>query len=213
MKKVKKQQKAEAKTAMVSLSIVSLMLGALLLNETFSKSIRPVYIISDNHNIESLNRAIASAQPLNPFRDVEWERTLAKKLGTDTSLENRNPASVGRAVSSADQLRFGPLAGKYHLVDQANSTTTASRIKEIDYIDSLEATDRPVFIDAAHFLKEYGNVLAVNFEQFEPANSTGRVQDFRLLDNKRNVVGAATFTVDDEGRFLSLKVREAAASQ
>lgn len=217
---VQKFKKAQAKKALASFSVVTLILGALILNETLSKSIRPVYIISDNGSqIETLNRAIANAQPMNPFRDLEWEKALAKKLSqnpesSNNSLEGRAPANVGRGVSAFDQLLFGPLAGKYHLQNQAESSPSGDssvKIKDIEYVQSSEATDRPVILNLDHFLRDYGNLLSVKFDAFDKANpNQTNVREYRLLNDKKKVVGMAAFVVDEDGRLLSLKVREAA---
>lgn len=212
MKKMEKFRKKEAKNAIVSLFVVTLIMGALVLNETFSRSIRPAYLISDNSSsIETLNRAIASAQPMSPFRDLEWEKFLTKKLSQSPQpSDERVPASVGRGVSSLNQLRFGPLAGKYHLLDQAGDSSVM--IKDIEYIESLEANDRPVKLNPDEFLRDYGNLLSIKFEVFDKANPLQtNVREYRLLDNQKKVVGTAAFVMDNDDRFISLKVREASA--
>lgn len=212
MKKVKKKQNAGAKQAAVSLSLVSLILGALLLNDSLIRDQKPIYIVSDNtsgSDIKNLNRAIANAQPLNPFRDLEWEKKMAEKLGTD-KIEERTPASLGKQVSTIEQLRFGPLAGKYHVIDRSSDRQT--QIQEISYVESSEVNDRPVYLDPAQFLKTYGNLLAVEFSQFDRANTEqNQIQEYNLLSDSKKVVGTAAFMLDEDGRFISLKVRSAAA--
>jgi hypothetical protein len=215
MKKVRKSDRIGARQAVLSLSVVSILMGALLINDSIGRSSRPIYIISDNiqspDQIEKLNRAIASAQPMNPFRDLSWERNLAKRLGQEAELTERAPASVSRKISSIDQLRFGALAGKYHVVNQPASGVS-SKIQEIEYIDSNEVTDRPVYLNPDQFLKEYGSLLAIDFLLFDRANNPAQTQvrEYRLLNGEKRVVGTAAFTMDDEGRFLALKVRSAA---
>lgn len=217
MKKVKKFQKIEAKRAIASFSVVTLIMGALVLNETYSRSVRPIYVISDNGSrIETLNRAIASAEPMNPFRDLEWEQSLAKKLGQSPGAQTeardtRIPASVGHGVSSLDQLRFGLLEGKYHLLDQTEDAST--KINEIEFIESLEANDRRVQLDPVQFLTKYGNLLSVKFDAFDKANpNQTNVREYRLLNGQKKVVGMAAFVIDDRDRFISLKVRAAGDS-
>jgi len=205
MKRIRQLQKRETKNTLVALSIVALILTCLFVNDQMGRASRPI-LISDNAEgktqIEKLNRAIANAQPLNLFRDYEWEQGLAKKLAM---VGERNPASVGRAVSSVDGLRFGPLAGKYRVLDQANSS--GNKITLIDYIESADSNDRPVFLDPEIFLQNYGKLLAVDFEMYDRANpSQPQVREYRLLDSEMRVVGMAAFTIDDDGRFLSLKV-------
>jgi hypothetical protein len=167
-------------------------------------------MVSDNTNasdLQNLNRAIASAHPMNPFRDLEWEKKMAKRLGQDP-LEDRTPASIGKSVNSIEQLRFGPLAGKYRLLDRSIEKTT--KVQEISYVESSEVNDKPVFIDPQQFLKDYGSLLSVDFALFDRANPMQeQIREFRLLNNSKQVVGTAAFIMDDEGRFLSLKVRSA----
>jgi len=212
MKQARKSQNTAAKQAVVSLSLVSLLLGALFLNDSLVRSQGPRYIVSDNtssSDIQNLNRAIANAQPMNPFRDLEWEKKMAHRLGQD-SIEDRTPASIGKSVNTLEQLRFGPLAGKYQVIDQASDQMT--KIQEISYVESSEVNDRPVFLDPDQFLKDYGSLLAVDFSLFDKANPNQRqVREYRLLSDQKQVVGTAAFVMDDEGRFISLKVRSASA--
>lgn len=214
MKRVKKQQKKAAYHAVLSLSLVSLMLGALMINDSINRAQNPRYLVSDNTNssdLQNLNRAIASAHPMNPFRDLEWEKKMADRLSKD-QLEDRTPASIGRAVSSIEQLRFGPLAGKYRLLDKSIAQVT--KLQEISYVESSEVNDRPVFLDPQQFLKDYGSLLAVDFSMFDRANpSQHQIREYRLLNSSKQVVGTAAFIMDEEGRFISLKVRSASENR
>jgi hypothetical protein len=214
MKQAIRNQKLGARQAVLSLSLVSILMGALLMNDSLTRTqVRP-YLISDNtssSDIQSLNRAIASAQPMNPFRDLEWEKKLAQRLGGN-SLEERTPASLGKRVSSLDQLRFGSLAGKYNVIDQTPAKET--KVQEINYVDSSEVTDRPVYLDPDQFLKQYGKLLSISFANYDRANpNQNQVREYRLLNSDKKVVGTAAFVMDDEGRFLSLKVRSASENQ
>jgi hypothetical protein len=219
MKRVKKEQQSDAKRAILSLSLVSLILGAVLVNDSVNRAQRPTLIVSDStsaSDIENLNRAIASAHPMNPFRDLEWEKKMAERLSQD-SIEDRTPASIGRKVTTLDEMRFGPLAGKYQVVSTnmpGASMPAVNRVNEIRYVDSVEVADRPVFLDPAQFLKDYGRLLSVDFEFFDRANpAQQQVREYRLLDSSKHVVGTAAFVMDEEGRFISLKVREGSAIQ
>ncbi len=221
MKRQKRFLYLEAKNAAAAFSILSLFVAVLVINNSFSDKIRPIYVVSgdggqDASQLAKLNRAIASAEPMNPFRDVEWERKLADKLKAD----ERTPASVGKAASVIDDLRFGLLAGKYRFVDisvsqrepqeikaHTASNSTESLIKEIHYADSVEANDRPVFVEPEEILNKYGSVFAIAFSSFDRSNpQQNTVREYRLLDGQKKQVGLAAFTMDEEGRFLSLKL-------
>lgn len=208
MKRQKRLQRAETRAAVVSLSVASLLLGAVLLNDQLARSGRSSYLISDNTHqpIQDLNRAIASATPMNPFRDLEWEKKLAERLASKgDSVVGREPASIGRAVSTVDQLRFGTLAGKYRVADE--SIQDQVKIKQIDYIQSEDANDRAIYLNPDVFLKDYGALLAVPFAFYDSANpAQTNVREYRLLNGQKKVVGRAAFVLDEEGRFISLKV-------
>lgn len=210
MRREKRLQRAEARTAVISLSVASLLLGAVFLNDQLAKQGKSSYLISDNgQRIDNLNRAIASAQPMNPFRDLEWEKELAERLAKENpSVIGREPASVGRPVSSIDQLRFGTLAGKYRVEDQSIQSET--KIKQIDYVQSDDVRDRAVYVEPEIFLKDFGGLMAVNFAYFDAANpGQQNVREYRLMDSDKKVVGRAAFVMDEEGRFLSLKIATA----
>lgn len=215
-RKAQKRQRQGAQQAVLSFSLVSLMMGALLLNDSIARSGAARYVVSDNtssSDIQNLNRAIASAHPMNPFRDLEWEKKLADRLGQDSLME-RTPASVGKAATTLEQLRFGALAGKYRIVDQVAAGEKA-KVQEISYADSDDTNDRPVFLKPEEFLRDYGSLLAVDFSLFDRANNSAQTQvrEYRLLNTSKKVVGMAAFTMNDEGRFLSLKIRSADVNQ
>lgn len=191
----------ESRQAMTSLGVLSFVLVAVFLNEHVLSSGRPNYVVSDNSSSSSLsdlNRAIASSRPMNPLRDLEWEQGLAKKLAS-TELKDRSPASFGRSVSSLDQIRFGTLAGKYRIGVDENE-----KLREIDYIESLDSGDRPQFVDRADFLRSYRSSMSIPFARFELAKADGTTEVYLLKNDADQVVGQAQFRVDDEGRFLHL---------
>lgn len=216
MKKGEKIRRAEAKQVVLSLSLVSLIMGAILMNDSIAGHNRPTYIVSDNSDagrIDQLNRAIASAHPMDPFRDLEWEKQLAKKLGDNS--EERKPASVSRRISSVDELRYGPLAGNYRLVasttaDEKSKTEAQPGIKEIEYVDPVDVATKPVFMEPEAFLNKYGSLLSISFDTFHPTSvqAQNSVKEFELLKDKK-VVGVAQFQMDSDGKFLGLKVRTA----
>lgn len=211
-RKVIEAKKRESRQALVALSLVSLVLVAIFANEQVLKDQRPLYIVSDNsssQSIQALNRAIASARPFNPLRDLEWEQQLAKKLGHEAKptelamAEERAPASFGRQASILDQVRFGALAGKYRLA--IKNIEGEERVESIEYIDSMESGDRPQMLDRTQFLRDYSRIFAVNFVRPAYSRLEGTTEVYTLEDSSRREVGEALVTVDDEGRFLSLR--------
>lgn len=203
-KRARAYMKAEAKQVLMSLSLVSLFVGVILINDTVTRERTPIYIVSDNQSQSSdLNRAIASARPMNLFRDIEWEHDLAQKLGQEPAIDERVPASVSRNLSSLDQLRYGPLAGKYSVVNRLFKDDP--KILEITYVDSYDVSDRPVFLNPEDFLTQYKDLVAVPFETYSLQEKSQSAETFRLLDKTQKPTGTAVFQMDEDGRLLSVR--------
>ena len=209
-KRVRTQKKADGQRWFLTLSLFSFILVAVFSNEQVMKTQRPVYLISDNspRSLEQVNRAIASAQPLNMFRDVEWEHQMAKRLG-EKDIANRVPASTSQKISLMDHLRYGVLAGKYRLISAGSELNPDTmKLREIEYIDSLEVADRPVQIDDHQkFLKQYGDLMPEGFSKSTLAKNERGEETWNLLSDKGEVVGTALMRFDDSGHFLGLKVQ------
>ena len=214
-------QKSEAKQVLLSLSVICLIVSAVMINESTVRSQRPIYIISDNQlDTEKLNRAIASAENSTSFRDIEWEHKLARQLAkenttakmpnattdtiTDTTTE-RAPSSVGSAVLKIDELRYGALAGKYSMVNEAQNPKLFSRI---EYVASNDVADRPIFLDRKSFLKNYKELLSVAFEKFEliDKDKLAGKEVYRLFDANSHPVGEASFELDTDERLISMSI-------
>ena len=208
VKRVQQLRKAEGQRLFLIVSLFSFVLVAVLANEQVMKNQRPTYLISDNseRGIEQVNRAIASAQPLNLFRDVQWEHELASRL---SKKEERMPASLAQKVTAMDHLRYGALAGKYRITSVGSELEPATlRVKEIEYIDSAEINDRPVQIsDHKGFLIENASLLPVNFKQTTLATSQDGLETWVLLSDEGRVVGEAALRFDEGGRFLKMSVQ------
>lgn len=205
-RRVIESTKAEGKQILMALSLVSLVLVAVFANEHVLKSQRPIYIVSDNVTTESLqklNRAIASARPWDSFRDVEWEHQLARRLGNTSGAGGRSPASFGRPVSDLDQVRFGALGGKYRI--SVKSVNGNEKIDAIDYVESMDSSDRPQHLDRAQFLRDYRSSFAIEFTRPEYQGRTGSTEVYSLLDDARHEVGKAMVKIDEEEHFLALE--------
>ncbi len=205
--KVIESTRAEGKQVLMALSLVSCVLAAVFANEQVLKTQRPIYVVSDNNDAESLsrlNRAIASAQPLNPLRDLEWEHKLAQRLGQNPkSIEERTPASFGRPVSALDQVRFGALGGKYRI--SVKSVNGTEKIDAIDYVESLDSSDRPQHFDRSQFLSEYKHSFSVDFARSEFQSRHGQTEVYGLYDESHKEVGKAMVKLDEEEHFLALE--------
>lgn len=196
-------RKAEAKQIFLSLSIVALVVASIMVNDNVTSREKPLYLVSDNNRqMEQINRAIASARPHNPMADIEWEHNLAKKLGNEPEVTLRYPASVAKKLTLLDQLRYGPLAGKYRIVN------VDFRVEQIQYVESLDTGDQPVKINPEQFLKEYGDVLAIPFAKSEPHSVTPNQAVYRLFSEDGQPVGLAKFQFDSEENFIGLTLSQ-----
>lgn len=201
------RKKNSRQGAFLTLSVFSFILIAVFSNEQMMKNQRPVYLISDNspRSLEQVNRAIASAQPMNMFRDIEWEHRLAERLGQT----QRVPASTSQKLTMMDHLRYGVLAGKYRIISKGSELNPSQlKLSEIEYIDSLEISDRPVQIeDHQRFLSRHADLLPEGFAKSVLQKNERGEEVWSLLSHDGKRVGTALMRFDDNGNFLGLKVQ------
>lgn len=202
-KRVRALMKSDAQRLFLSMSLMSLILVAVFANEQMVSNQRPIYLVSDNTNgAAQLNRAIASAQPIQAFRDVEWEHSLAQRLGNKAS--DRNPASISQHVTMMDDLKYGPLAGKYLIRTLASQDL--AKVNEIEYVDSNEITDSPIRLrDSKTFLMKYRGLMSVPYVNAELAYQSEGQEVWQLVDQQSQLVGRAKLSFDSHGNFLSMK--------
>lgn len=215
-KKAKSFKRNESRQAVIALSVVTLIMGFVLINDSVTKSERTTYLVSDNGNsMKDLNRAIASAKPMNPFRDIEWEKGLAKKLGKESlTAKDRVPSSVGRQITVLEELQIATLKLKYSILNQPVGQEIL--VKEINYVDSQDVAEQPERLDPIVFLNAYKDLWIVPFSEIKRVPSaalTAEAADlntqetFMLYNEAEQVVGQAVFILNHEGRFLSLKFK------
>lgn len=211
-KKVTALKRLEGQRLFLTMSLFSLVLVAVFTNEKMMQAERPVYVVTNfqgPNRLDELNRAIASAQPVNVFRDVEWEHRLAERLGQ--SEVDRQPASVSEKITLLDEMRYGPLAGKYRI--RSVASTGDSNVAEIEYIDSNEITDKPIQIkDAKAFLLKYRSLMKVKFEKVELAKKADGQEEWRLFQDQKPV-GQARFKLDGKGQLLGLFIESNEVTQ
>jgi hypothetical protein len=201
-KKVETLKKSEARNFAVLVSLVSLILVAIFMNDNMTQSRREVYIVGNGNDLEKLNRAIASARPVTFYRDLEWEGKMVEKLN---SGKDRFPASSAARVQLIDQLRFGELHGKYRLVQDDSSGP--SLVKEIEYVESLDAGDQPIVLkNPLNFLDQYKEAFSPRFESVLLDQRQGDTEIYQLLGSNKKRVGNAAFKLDGSGRVLSIRL-------
>ncbi|PWU18484.1 MAG: hypothetical protein C5B49_07110 [Bdellovibrio sp.] len=206
--------KSEAQRLFLSMSLLSLILVAVYSTDHMMKSQRPVYLIATQESgslsgpgsEEKLNRTVANFQPTEVFRDLDWERRLAERLGQNDS--ERAPASISQRVTLMDELKYGPLAGKYLIRASANDAKEVKMdVAEIKYVESDEVSDQPIRIsDAKAFLMKYRSLMKVPFANVELSYKSDGQEVWQLLDSHQAPMGRAKLTFDDQGRFVRMSL-------
>lgn len=134
--------------AVLGLSIVSVLVMTVFLNEWIVKSQQTVNTFAEG------NRGIASFDDRGSIEGIKWEHELAQKLA-----EEKESAKSLMAVKPTlkDELVFGFLEGKYktHLVN--------AKIEGFDFTEN-QAGDQPLVIkEKAEFLKIFKSVFTVGY--------------------------------------------------
>lgn len=204
-------KRSHLKRVFLSVALLVLTFVAVYTTDYFAQSQRPEYI-SDQSRIKDLNRAIASAQPMEMISDIDWEHRLAKRLGEN---DDRQPASVSQAAGLLDQLRYGELEGNYRF-----SLMGSNAIKEIEFVENMEMPTKPIFLreDPTVFLTKYREIFSVKFQRVQAMNdmaqpnarsaasSESSHKIYQLFDGEQ-VVGQAVFAFDTNGRLISIKIQ------
>lgn len=178
--------------AVLGLSIVSVLIITVFLNEWVVKSQKSSGIFSEG------NRAVASFENRDSAEGIKWEHELAEKFA-----EEKESAKSLMAVKPTlkDELVFGFLEGKYktHLAN--------AKIEGFDFTEN-QAGDQPLVIrERAEFLKIFKSVFSVSYSKVQLQSRDGNQETYTLLSATNQDLGKARFQLDDEGRVLSLKIQ------
>jgi hypothetical protein len=178
--------------AVLGLSLVSVLVVTIFLNEWIVKSQNTV-------NFASGNRQVASLQEQSSIEDVQWEHELAQKLAQD---HEDAKSLLGAKPTLKDELVFGFLEGKYKTV------VSRSKIEGFEFI-SAQAGEEPLIIkEKAEFLKIFKSVFSVAFTKVQLDRNESGAVSYKLLSASNKPIGQALFQVDEKGRVLSLKVTQ-----
>lgn len=148
-------------------------------------------------------RGIASVNKLGADRDARWERQLAERLASPQARDLAS-ASIGRAATMEEKLRWGILEEKYTI-------TYKPEEKGIRQILLQDPTTNPAYIlDRNGFLAEYGPLFEKNFESAKLTSKEmvddKTVETYTLYGHEGQPKGEARFELDRHKRLLSLKV-------
>nr|BFD62358.1 hypothetical protein BdHM001_10390 [Bdellovibrio sp. HM001] len=182
------QDKAQEQKAVLVLSIASVLIMTVFLNQWLVRS-------PDQGVATTGNRGVASFAPSSFAKDVKWEHDLAKRMAREKSTV---AASLAEAPTLRDELVFGFLEGKYGM------KTVEGRIESLEFIDA-QAGEQPMQIqDKAEFLKKYSEAFGVQFAEVSLAQNSAGEQVYSLIDSSKEIVGKAQFVTDDQGRVQAI---------
>jgi len=180
-----------AKNTVLGLSIVSVLVMTVFLNEWIVKS--------DDHLAPGAdgNRGIASFDDRDSVEGVKWEHELAQKLSQE-KVAAKSLMAVKPTLK--DELVFGFLEGKYktHMVN--------SKIESFNFTNG-QAGDQPLVIkEKGEFLKIFKTVFNVEYAKVQLASREANKEVYKLISSTNKDLGEAHFQLDEEGRVLSLHI-------
>lgn len=182
------QDKAQEQKAAVVLSIASVLLMTVFLNQ---------WLVAGPDSLTgNSNRNVASFEPTSFIKDVKWEHDLAKRLSSDKSSLTAN---LAEAPTVRDELIFGYLEGKYGM------KVGQGRIESLEFIDA-QAGEHPMAInDKVDFLMKYSEAFGMNYNTVSMSEqSTANEQVYTLVGSGNQIMGKAHFALDEEGRVHTI---------
>lgn len=181
------QDKAQEQKAVLILSIASVLIMTVFMNQWLVQGSNSAASADGNRNVASFD-----ASSLN---DVKWEHDLAKKFASDKTPVTANIAEI---PSLRDELVFGFLEGKYGM------KLSEGRIKSLEFIDA-QAGEQPMAIsDKEEFLTKYSEAFGLNFSEASLAKNANGEKVYNLVDSSKVIVGEVKFVEDDKGRVQAI---------
>lgn len=183
--RVEMRNKIRERKATVGLSIASVVLCAVFLNQWMMKQ------TSSDGGVNGA-RGVASFDAASIQKDIRWEHDLAKKISLEGQI---NAAAIAHSPTVRDELIFGFLQGKYGM------KLSDGRITKLEFLN-VQAGEQPAEIkDKSNFLKKYSAAVGMNYSEVSLASeSDNQKLIYNLIDNNKQIVGTAEFLVDDNGR-------------
>ncbi len=175
-------------------------------------------LLVDEIGVASLGGRMPASMVIQGLRsgDVTSERSLASVLAEPDSMEKsgRKVASVGRASSPLDNLRFGTLEGKYAITLASENVpgSEVDKVSNIDFIDNPGSEGRPTLItDRTEFIKKHSDLLdiGVAIEKVKTALS-GRhiVETYKALARGSFKTVIIQIELDEKDRLYSLRLKD-----
>ncbi|MCB0407594.1 MAG: hypothetical protein KDD34_05270 [Bdellovibrionales bacterium] len=174
-------------------AFLTVFMGAILLNST------------DFSNVplgDKQSRSLASVgQYETAPRDVHFEKSIAEKISQSSA---RQPASLGRQPSRADEFRFGFLESKYAV------KFYQGKVQEVEFTNSSQNLEPRYLSDRQAFLNANKDLFAIPYTSTMSLNRevVGQKihETYALLNSNQTKVGKISFELDIYGRLLGMKV-------
>lgn len=181
------QDKAQEQKAVLILSIASVLIMSVFLNQWLVQGFNPSAAVNGSRNVASFDSSFA--------KDVKWEHDLAKRFASD---KEEVTANLAETPTLRDELVFGYLEGKYGM------KLSQGRIKSLEFIDA-QAGEQPMAIsDKGEFLMKYSEAFGLNFSETSLAKNSNSEQIYTLMDSSKVIVGEAYFITDEQGRVQTI---------
>ncbi len=178
--------------AVLGLSIVSVLVVSVFLNEWIVKSQAGIDAIS------GANRGIASIEEVGAVESIQWEHELAQKLSQDKDTAK---GLLAAKPTLKDELVFGFLEGKYR------THLSENKIQGFEFLDQKNNEQPLVIKQKEEFLKIFRTVFSVTFAKVQLDKKESGFEVYKLLGSSNQTIGQAQFSLDDQGRVLSLKIQ------
>ena len=178
--------------AVLGLSIISVLVVTVFLNEWIVKSQTQVDMMTGN-------RGIASFDDRDSVEGIKWEHELAQKLSQEKVAAK---SLLAQKPTLKDELIFGFLEGKY------KTHVVGSKIESFNFTDS-QAGEQPLVIkEKGEFLKIFKSVFSVDYSKVQLQSREGNKEVYKLISSANKDLGLAHFLLDSEGRVLSLQISQ-----
>lgn len=166
-RRVENMRRALQQKAVIPLSILSVLVVTLSLNE---------WILTASQKTDQA-RGVASAPTEDLEKQIQWEHNWAQAL----QKSSVRPGQVAEPPNKLDDLLFGVLQGEVKMTRQG------SQISSLDMNKPVELKNRD------EFLESYKSAWSIQFERVELERSEQDKEIYRLLDKQGKPVGSAIF--------------------
>lgn len=184
-------ERGQDQKAVLGLSIVSVLVVTVFLNEWVVKSQNAMNELSNS------GRGLASFEEISSVESIQWEHELAQRLAQD-----KDAAKSILAVKPTlkDELVFGFLEGKY------KTSIHNNKIQSFEFSAAPHDEQPMVINEKSEFLNIFKSVFTINYAKVQFVQKEGNREIYRLLSASNKSLGQALFDLDDQGRVLALKI-------